>query len=204
MAQVHTLDKWAAGPAYGPVLSQTDLYILCKEIQLHPILTRQHPSFTLIFNLLDGQPGGYNPNDAEHNLPLTQANEPATLPRVQELVIITDHSPWCTIVKNPEGVTLGDVFGTLWREYTDNPVTEAELGSCPQRIQDVIKRAAQTNQGSGTPWTGFYTPAASRVRRVDWLRDKVSFESMVKDDNYIHGRLGFSAPNIFLLRMGAW
>ena len=102
-------------------------------------------------------------------------------------------------------------------------MTEAELGSCPQRIQDVIKRAAQTNQGSGTPWTGFYTPAASRVRRVggwfslmlfhlyfpdigyqDWLRDKVSFESMVKDDNYIHGRLGFSAPNIFLLRMGAW
>ena len=192
---------------------------------------------------MTGQPGGYNPNDAEHNLPLTQANEPATLPRVQELVIITDHSPWCTIVKNPEGVTLGDVFGTLWREcvhnpcsdmitvlrrsrarrYTDNPVTEAELGSCPQRIQDVIKRAAQTNQGSGTPWTGFYTPAASRVRRVggwfslmlfhlyfpdigyqDWLRDKVSFESMVKDDNYIHGRLGFSAPNIFLLRMGAW
>ncbi len=39
------------------------------------------------------------------------------MPRVEELIIITEHSPWCTTVKNPQGVTLGDICGTLYKEY---------------------------------------------------------------------------------------
>lgn len=39
------------------------------------------------------------------------------MPRVEEIIIITEHSPWCTTVKNPQGVTLGDICGTLYKEY---------------------------------------------------------------------------------------
>lgn len=38
----------------GPVLSQTDLYLLNTELQLHPILQGSNPSFHLLFNLVTG------------------------------------------------------------------------------------------------------------------------------------------------------
>ncbi len=41
------------GAADGPVISQTDLYLLKPNLQIHPILTKSH-SFVLIFNLLTG------------------------------------------------------------------------------------------------------------------------------------------------------
>ncbi|THH18005.1 hypothetical protein EW146_g2936 [Bondarzewia mesenterica] len=212
MASAVNVDKWAAGPAYGPVLPRTELYILKPELQLHPILTRQHPSFSLVFNLLVGQPAGFNADDAERDHPFLQANEPATLPRVQEIIIITDQSPWCTMVKNEQGVTLGDVFGSLWKEfecrgvrYTDNAVADHELAACPPRMQDVIKRAATSNQQASNPGWGFYSPSAQvRIRRVDWLREKTYFEIMLKDDNYSLNRLGLIAPDVFLMKLTAY
>ena len=38
------------------------------------------------------------------------------MPRVEELIVITEYSPWCTMIKNPQGVTLGDVCTTLYKE----------------------------------------------------------------------------------------
>jgi hypothetical protein len=86
--------------ADGPVLSQTDLYLLQPELVLHPILTMSHPGFHLVFNLQTGQTGGFNPGARDEDLPFTAKEEPATLPRVQELILITENSPWCTIIKN--------------------------------------------------------------------------------------------------------
>lgn len=42
----------------GPVLSQTDLYLLKPELEIHPILANQHTSqhtFHLSFNLVTGK-----------------------------------------------------------------------------------------------------------------------------------------------------
>ena len=63
------VDRWATGGACalspfpyftalngavdGPVISQTDLYLLKPNLQIHPILTKSH-NFILIFNLLTG------------------------------------------------------------------------------------------------------------------------------------------------------
>ena len=63
------VDRWATGAscvlssfpyitalncvADGPVISQSDLYLLKPNLQIHPILTKSH-SFILIFNLLTG------------------------------------------------------------------------------------------------------------------------------------------------------
>lgn len=38
----------------GPVLSQTDLYLLAPKLELHPILTHSLKSFHLVFNLANG------------------------------------------------------------------------------------------------------------------------------------------------------
>ena len=38
------------------------------------------------------------------------------MPRIEEMIIITEYSPWCTIIKNPQGVTLGDICTTVFKE----------------------------------------------------------------------------------------
>ena len=104
-------------PTDGPVLSQTDLYLLSPlQIQIHPIFTNSQKSFHLNFNLSTGQTGGFNADDPHQDLPFVQRDESAVLPRMQELYVITKYAPWCTHVRNTRGVTLGDVCAALWRE----------------------------------------------------------------------------------------
>ncbi|KAJ8584041.1 hypothetical protein M405DRAFT_482982 [Rhizopogon salebrosus TDB-379] len=198
------VNKWSAGIGYGPVLSQTDLYLLNTELQLHPIMAGGGASgFHLMFNLVTGSTGGFNPNDRDQDVPFLQKDEPATLPRVQDLIIICESSPWCTIVHNDRGVTMGDVCSTIWKEYTENYVTEGEFVCLPARLQEQVKRAATHNASSGATWNMYYnTPAPpNRYKRVDWLRDKYYFDGLSKKDNYSVQRLGFRAPNIFVLSL---
>jgi len=198
-------NKWAAGFSYGPVLTTTDLYLLGAELQLNPVLTNSHPGFHLIFHLNTGSTSGFNPDQRDHDLPFTAKDEPATLPRVQELIIICNISPWCTIVKNERGVTLQDVCTTIWKDYTDNYVTDAELSSLSPRLQDGLKRSATNNSATQSGWNSYYAPAQvpTRFKRVDWLRDKVYFDGLSKLDHYAIERLGFKAPNVFVMQAGS-
>lgn len=34
---------------------------------------------------------------------------------------------------------------------------------------------------------------------VDWLRERVYFEGLSRDDNYARQRLGYRAPNVFIM-----
>lgn len=149
-------------------------------------------------------------------------DEAATIPRVKQLIIISRYSPWCTIVKNEEGVTIGNVCSAIYKEYipsppyrlralitlfsyTDHNITEAEFNSLNTRSQEHVRRMASTNlqnHQSQTSWS-FYTPqqAPERLRRVDWLRDRVYFEGLVRDDHYAKTRLGFRAPDVFVMEL---
>ena len=46
----------------------------------------------------------------------TQKDEPATMPRVQQLIILSEFTPWCTLVNNLNGVMLGDVITGVFNE----------------------------------------------------------------------------------------
>ena len=48
-------------------------------------------------------------------------DEPATLPRVARLVVISRLSPWCTIITRETGVTIADVCSTIYKEYVPQP-----------------------------------------------------------------------------------
>ncbi|KAI0046933.1 hypothetical protein FA95DRAFT_1559605 [Auriscalpium vulgare] len=202
------VDRWANGSSYGPVLSQTDLYLLKPTLQIHPILTKQHP-FILIFNILTGYTGGFNEQQTDHDHPFTQVHEPATLPRVQELYVVTERSPWCVHVRNDAGVTLGDICSQMHKDYTENIITDAELAATQPRMQERIKQVAQRNAASagapGPQWGGFYgngtLPPLGRLKRVDWLCEAHYFDLVTRDDRYSEARLGFSAPNIFIMKL---
>ncbi|KAK7035918.1 hypothetical protein R3P38DRAFT_2517545 [Favolaschia claudopus] len=201
------IGKWTAGAFYGPVLSQTDLYLLNTELELNPILANQNANFHLVFNVITGQTGGFNPDARDRDLQFTEKDQPATLPRVQQLIIITNVSPWCTIVKNERGVTMNDVCTTVWKDYTENFVTDPEFAALAPRLQEQVKRMAAHNQAGAGGWPGGYyaTPptAPARYKRVDWLRERTFFEGLRKDNNYAQSRLGFKAPNIFVMDLVA-
>jgi hypothetical protein len=61
--------------------------------------------------------GGFDPSNQNADLPFSNKNQPATLPRVTQLIILNEIAPWVTTVKNDRGVTMEDVCATLWREY---------------------------------------------------------------------------------------
>lgn len=199
-----TIGKWAPGSSYGPVLSQTDLYLLGTDLELNPVLKNANDAFQLVFNIATGTTVGYNHESRDRDLPFTAKDEPATLPRVGEIIVITELTPWCTIIKNPQGVTMNDICTSIWKEYTENMVTDKEFESLPSRIQEQVRRHASSSTAQG--WQGYYTPAQvpNRFRRVDWLRDKVYFDKLIKKDSYAQARLGFSAPNIFIMTLSAY
>lgn len=72
--------------------------------------------YLCVLFVLPGSTGGFNNEARDRDIPFTAKDEPATLPRVTDLIIITELSPWCTIVHNDRGVTTGDVCGTIWKE----------------------------------------------------------------------------------------
>ncbi|KAJ3740485.1 hypothetical protein DFH05DRAFT_1508981 [Lentinula detonsa] len=198
------INKWAAGSAYGPVLSQTDLYLLQTDLQLNPILAGTNGDFHLLFNLATGQTGGFNPDSRDRDLAFTAKDEPATLPRVSQLIIITEISPWCTVVKNERGVNLVDVCTQIWKDYSDHHVTDAEFASLPLRLQDQVKRTSAL-RGAGGSWQAYYTPAAppATFKRFDWLRERTFFDRLQRNDAYAAQRLGYKAPNIFVMELTA-
>ncbi|KAH9483650.1 hypothetical protein JR316_0003120 [Psilocybe cubensis] len=205
-----SVGKWAPGASYGPVLSQTDLYLLNSgqntELELNPIIEGKLDKVPLQFNLISGYSGSMvtNPNG---EAVMQGRDEPATLPRVSQLIVISRHSPWCTIVKKETGVTIGDLCSALFKEYTENYVTDAELSTVPARVQDHMKRTAANNfvsaQSNQVPagWGYSYPPAnlPDKIRRVDWLRERVYVDRFDRDDGYARSRLGFKAPNVLVM-----
>jgi hypothetical protein len=112
---------------------------------------------------------------------------------------------------------------TLWCRYGDHNMTEAEWNSLPVREQERVRRANMTNQMNANPTAGwnqaYFSPPAmnsKNFRRADWLKDKMSvhnwqllrllthfitsfFDGLEQDDDYSAKRLGFKAPNVFIM-----
>ena len=200
-------NKWSKGDYYGPILSQTDLYLLGVPLELNPILKNTDPKFHLSFDLTTGQTVGIDMNNRDRDIPFTQRDQPATLPRVEQLIIITPNSPWCTIINNDEkGVTLGDVCIKLWQDYSMHTITDGEFNSLPGRLQETVRRFAHTNsQPQWGQYQSYYQPSQppSQIKRFNWLRDRKMFDLLTKEgkDQYIQSRLGYAAPNIFVMEL---
>ncbi|KAF8528157.1 hypothetical protein BU17DRAFT_81390 [Hysterangium stoloniferum] len=193
--------KWSTGQDYGIILSRTDLYLLQAELEIHPVL---HGTFSqsLIFNFVTGQSGLFDPQGAD--LPFPQQDEPATLPRVEELILISELSPWCIKVVNRDGVTVENVLGAMFMAY-DKPMTTEEVNKLPVRTQQQIRRSAATNRPTQTwerPPMGV-NPDTLQLKRSDYLRTMVFFDRLEKKDSYIKQRLGFNAPNIFVMYLNS-
>jgi len=99
----------------GPVLTPTELLLLDINLEIHPILQRAAEDFEMLFNIMSGQTGGTNSN--RDDLQFFAKDEPAVLPRMTEIILMTKATPWVTTIQNEKGVTLADLCSQLWKEW---------------------------------------------------------------------------------------
>ncbi|KAG6861075.1 hypothetical protein C0995_004173 [Termitomyces sp. Mi166 len=196
--------KWTAGSSYsGPPLSQAELYDLRCELKINPFLGMMKD-----FSLVPGQTNGFT--GEAHTLPFgSRRHEPATFPCVTQLIVITKEAPWCTVVKNESGVTVGDVVVKIYSEcalalnilipfqmsYDDNwnsystPMGDWELMTLPRRVQEHIHLCSAMR--TGLP--------RSQLKRYDWLQHHTMFNGLRKDRDFAQERLGYDASNVFIM-----
>jgi len=200
-------NKWLDGAAYGPVLSQTDIYLLGATLIVNPLLLQlSNSSHHIQFNIQTGvssliatsNPGDLQEVTAEHY------EQPAVLPRCTVIHVITRHSPWCLTVENEQGVTVRDLLSRLFTFY-DELITEPEWSSLSAHHQHLIKRAQGVGMAALHSPGGFQymaqNPSMIRAHRRDWLLEKAFLEELHVDDEYANNRLGFKAPNVLVMEL---
>jgi len=187
-------NRWAPGPHYGPVLTPTELLLLDINLEIHPILQRAAEDFEMLFNIMSGQTGGTNSN--RDDLQFFAKDEPAVLPRMTEIILMTKATPWVTTIQNEKGVTLADLCSQLWKDYTENAVSDLEFGTLPPRLQDLVRRQAGMNAHALA--SVMSSARARTVLRCDWFRERQWFESLHHDERYVRDRIGYAAPHIFV------
>ncbi|KIJ57247.1 hypothetical protein M422DRAFT_773892 [Sphaerobolus stellatus SS14] len=187
-------DKWIE-EQFAPVLTKDELHALWPDLELNPVLS-EGTDLGLVFNFITGE-ASMTDNQGRPG-PLSQRYEPATLPQVDELIIMSKNSPWCTVVSNPHGVTVDDVFQSLYECYVEI-MTEDEMAGLSPRNQDQMMRTRglnmQTEYASGVTFRHGEHP------RYDHLRNFVFFHHLLKDNSYVQQRLHYTAPNIFVMRL---
>lgn len=77
---------------------------------------------------------GFATNNATGDNSVVGKEEPATLPRVSQIVLVSRYSPWCTIVKKETGVTIGDICSAIFKEYVPHVLVHTRT---PFTINDV-------------------------------------------------------------------
>ena len=75
-------------------------------------------------------------------------NEPATLPRVSELVVISRDSPWTTTIRNEQGVTVGDVWIGIYKGYYERNLADHEFNSLTARASEILRRTSLRHECS--------------------------------------------------------
>ncbi|KIJ31806.1 hypothetical protein M422DRAFT_36080 [Sphaerobolus stellatus SS14] len=186
-------DKWASGQNYGPVLTRTDLLLLEPELEIHPLLAG-FARENFVFNIVSGQSEMVDLATGEQ-LPFPQRRQFATIPRVEELVIVSRSTPWVTIIKNAGGVLVENVIAELYQCY-NVPLTAEEDSAIQDRIKQQMRRqrARAHDMDPRIPEDG---PFARR----DLFRGQFQFDYLEVEGTYTKQRLGFVMPNVFVLHM---
>ncbi|CCA70575.1 hypothetical protein PIIN_04512 [Serendipita indica DSM 11827] len=204
--------KWLEGSAYGPVMKQTDIFLLGVTLTVNPVLTGDHPDIRINFNVSTGDITAQNPKDDKEEPPWEPYQEqPAVLPRCTTLYIICRQTPWCIHIENRTGVTVKDVFTSLYAFHSNEFITEDEWNALPPKTQDRIKRMARQDGNLGGPvpqtpgqWSYYHqspNPTSVRFARKAWLQSRVNLDDLKVDDEYCEQRLGYKGPNVLVMTL---
>lgn len=92
-----------------------------------------------------------------------------------------------------------------WNMYYSPAVTPnryRRVGEFQQFFSDTITRKELfSDRQSFTIFTRLMSPSHRYFGPTDWLSERTYFEGLVRRDSYAVGRLGYKAPNIFIMQL---
>ncbi|EJU05864.1 hypothetical protein DACRYDRAFT_20211 [Dacryopinax primogenitus] len=193
------IDPWSPGTDHGPILEPVELFALGEnvKVRLNPCLTGEDKKkHDFVYDVSDGRAMSQEETIAVQKY----YDEPATLPRLFQVVIYTRLAPWVTIVRasaHDRGVTVGDCCESLRACYA-KAITQDEWDALPPRVAASVQRSL-----SGSMQYGYGVTHASNgslnVKRFNWLMQRTVCSFMTVDGKYAEKRFGYSAPNVFLM-----
>ncbi|KAL1746494.1 hypothetical protein HDZ31DRAFT_62165 [Schizophyllum fasciatum] len=193
--------KFASGPHYGPVLTPLLLKVTNAALELNPILMpppddpneRQHLRWNMTFPTSHCQRSDDNPNASW----MRGRNEPATFPRLTELRLVPDKTPWPLTVRAADpalGVTAGEVIEAL-KEDMYRFTARADYEALARAERHAVGRAYAANRA---PAPGVVGGALGEgMRRFDFLGAHRMFGGLEVDAG---GARTAGLPAVFVLR----
>ncbi|KAK0214923.1 hypothetical protein IW262DRAFT_251397 [Armillaria fumosa] len=190
------LDRWTAGPGYGPVLEPEAV----TNLRLHPLI---HPVFSppssnsdrLAWNMI------FPPSTAVRTRNNVQEPfdsfclEPATFPRVSVLHIASRRMPLVFIVRADEdsiGVTVGDVLKVLSR-YLRVGLNEVDLQSTTAEHRKAIIATHEARIQILQP------KHQTGIQIIDWMVGHTHFTGFIHDIEYLEGQFPDTSSNLHLV-----
>lgn len=98
-------------------------------------------------------------------------DEPATLPRVSELVVLSRDSPWTTTIRNEKGVTVGDVWIGIFKDYYEHNLADHEYNSLAARASEILRRTSLLHERSENLVHDHETVSHSATHLQGWTID---------------------------------
>ncbi|KAK0188522.1 hypothetical protein F5146DRAFT_1225290 [Armillaria mellea] len=189
------LDRWTAGPGYGPVLDTESVVKLHLHPSLHPALSSTSSSDRIIWNMI------FPPSTAERVRENVRESfdsfrlEPATFPRVSILHIVSRRLPWVFNVTPDDdavGVTVGDVLSDLALRLSLH-AGEVDLRSITieHRQALIASKEARAQILQSEHKVG--------IQVVDWMVGHTHFTGFNHDIEYLEGRRLDAPLNLYIV-----
>lgn len=179
----------------GPVHNARTATLLDTTFEVNPILRHLPPQSDenrLEYNVLFSLSTASLFKDKQEISWVDGRDEPAVLPRLETLTLISEHFPWMIYVKASDadvGVTCADVMEALNKDlhksFSKDEVDKWSKGRL-EKISAVYhyNRKAKEGVPGGALGKGF--------RRVDYLSEYTIFDGIEYDDAMARERFGFS------------
>ncbi|GJJ11793.1 hypothetical protein Clacol_006031 [Clathrus columnatus] len=190
------LDRWTPGPSYGPVLSPFQLSLLGIPLEVNPLLkpSTEQSLVHLEYNVLFPTNFAHRSDDPPGISWSRGRNEPATLPRVSEMRLISKKYPWVIDIqasKPDEGVTCIEVVQAIHRDAGLN-VKAKVYNALPNRSKALVSKQYNHNRS-----TSRHAPGGafdSGLKRGDFMLEFIMFNGLVDDQPLVAERFKVAGP----------
>jgi len=193
------IDPWSPGTDHGPVLEPVELFALGEnvKVKINACLTGEDKKkHDFVYDVAEGRIVSQEETIAVQKY----WDEPATLPRLTQVVIYTKAAPWVTLVRasmHDRGVTVGDCCDAMKQCYA-KAITQDEWEALPPRVVASVQRSLTGSMQYGYGVT--HGPnGVVNIKRFNWLMQRTVCSFMTVDDKYAEKRFGYRAPNLFLM-----
>jgi hypothetical protein len=188
----------------GPVLTPLQLKVVEERLEINPLLLpvpeEEEKPTHLNWNML--MPASLvHRSDDHHQISWSKGrSEPATFPRITQLIIVSSHFPWRINVRAQDqeaGVTCGEVIDTIARSM-DKLTSASEYNDLSKEKKSMVKRAYRHNRSRSADVPG--GRLGEGMKRMDFLCDLTEFGGLEVDERIVQKTCSVALPGYVVLR----